>query len=182
VSGDIVFTSTGLSGPGAQDLSRYIDLKDKKDLFLEIDFLPQIESSALDKKLQEDLSRGKKLVKNTLAGLVPPKFLPVLFLLAKVDPEKKSGLVSRGERLALVKLLKKFRLKIKGLVGFERAKVTAGGVALGEIDPRTMRSRKISNLFVAGELLDLTGPTGGFNLQIAWTTGYAAGESASGAI
>jgi len=182
VTGDIVFTATGLSGPGAQDLSRYINPKDKKDLYLEIDFLAQLESSVLDKQLQEIFRAGKKLAKNSLAGLVPPKAVSVLLELAKIDSEKKSGEVSREERLALAKLLKKFKLKIKGLVGFDRAKVTAGGVALGEIDPRTMRSRMVSNLFVAGELLDLTGPTGGFNLQIAWTTGYVAGESAAGAI
>ena len=178
-SGDVIFTSSGLSGPAALDLSRYIDPEAIKDLHLEVDFLPQLEPAALDKKLQQVFHSGAKQIKNNLSGLVLPKFLPVLFNLSQINPQKKSSLISRQERLSLVKLLKNFKLKIKALAGFERAMITSGGVVLTEIDPRTMRSKIISNLFICGELLDLAGPTGGYNLQICWSSGYLAGESAA---
>ena len=178
-SGDVIFTANGLSGPGALDLSRAIDPAAIKDLQVEVDFLPQLEASALDKKLQQVFHSGAKQIKNNLSGLVLPKFLPVLFNLSQINPQKKSSLISRQERLSLVKLLKNFKLKIKALAGFERAMITSGGVVLTEIDPRTMRSKIISNLFICGELLDLAGPTGGYNLQICWSSGYLAGESAA---
>jgi len=178
-TGDVIFTASGLSGPAALDLSRFIDPEAIKDLKVEVDFLPQLESSALDKKLQQIFKSGAKQIKNNLGGLVSPKFKPVLFKLSNINPDKKSSLISRQERLALVKLLKNFKLKIKALAGFERAMITKGGIALAEIDPQTMRSKKITNLYLAGEILDLTGPTGGYNLQICWTTGYLAGESAA---
>jgi len=178
ISGDVVFTGTGLSGPAALDLSRVIDPQAIKTLTVEIDFLPQLDALALDKKLQQALTAGAKQIKNNLSGLVSPKFRNVLFKLSQINPEKKSSLISREERLTLVKLLKNFKLKLKALAGFERAMITSGGVALTEIDARTMRSKIISNLYIGGELLDLDGPTGGFNLQICWTSGYVAGESA----
>jgi predicted Rossmann fold flavoprotein len=178
-SGDIIFTSNGISGPAALDLSRFVDLEAIKDSSLEVDFLPQWELSVLDKKLQQILKTSPKQIKNGLDGLVMPKFKPVLFELSKIDPEKKSSVISRQERMALVKLIKSFKLKIKGLAGFDKAMVTKGGADLSEIDPRTMRSKIISNLFICGELLGLAGPTGGYNLQICWTTGYAAGEGAT---
>lgn len=177
-NGDVIFTSNGLSGPAALDLSRFIDLKAIKDLSLAVDFLPQLEMSALDKKLQQVLKTSPKQIKNSLDGLVMPKFKPVLFQISKIDPEKIASVISRQERMALVKLMKNFKLKIKDLAGFDKAMVTKGGADLAEIDPRTMRSKIISNLFIIGELLGLAGPTGGYNLQICWTTGYAAGESA----
>ncbi|MCX6743886.1 MAG: aminoacetone oxidase family FAD-binding enzyme, partial [Candidatus Parcubacteria bacterium] len=178
-SGDVIFTATGLSGPAALDLSRLIDPEAIKDLQVEVDFLPQLETAALDKKLQQVLASGTKQIKNSLDGLVMPKFKPVLFKLSHINPDKKSNLISRQERLALVKLLKNFKLKIKALAGFERAMITSGGAALTEIDPRTMRSKIISNLFICGELLALAGPTGGYNLQICWSTGWVAGEAAA---
>jgi len=178
-SGDVIFTATGLSGPAALDLSRLIDPEAIKDLQVEVDFLPQLEQSALDKKLQQVLTGGTKQIKNSLEGLVIPKFKPILFKLSKINPDKKSNLISRQERLTLVKLLKNFKLKIKALAGFERAMITKGGADLTEIDPRTMHSKIISNLFICGELLDLAGPTGGYNLQICWSSGYLAGESAA---
>ncbi|MDD5341543.1 MAG: NAD(P)/FAD-dependent oxidoreductase [Patescibacteria group bacterium] len=176
--GDIIFTSNGLSGPAALDLSRFIDDEAIKNLSLEVDFLPQFEISALDKKLQQVLKTSSKQIKNSLDGLVMPKFKPVLFKLSLLDGEKKSNVINRAERLALVKLIKSFKLKIKGLAGFDKAMVTKGGANLAEIEPKTMRSKKINNLFICGELLGLAGPTGGYNLQICWTSGYVAGEGA----
>ena len=179
INNDIIFTATGISGPGALDLSRAISPETINDLTVEIDFWPQLELSALDKKIQQALSSGAKQIKNNLNGLVIPKFQLVLFKLSHINPEKKSSLISRQERLALVKLLKNFKLKIRALAGFDKAMITKGGLALAEIDPKTMRSKKISNLFVCGEVLDLDGPTGGYNLQICWTSGYVAGEAAA---
>lgn len=179
INGDIIFTATGISGPGALDLSRAISPEAINDLAVEIDFWPQLEISALDIKLQQALASGARQIKNCLGGLVIPKFLPILFKLSKINPEKKSGAISRQERLSLAKLLKNFRLKIRALAGFDKAMITKGGVALAEIDPQTMRSKKISNLFICGEVLDLDGPTGGYNLQICWTSGYVTGESAA---
>lgn len=178
IIGDVIFTASGISGPAALDLSREIESAVIQDLFVEVDFLPQLETADLDKKLQEVLSIGGKQIKNSLDGLVIPKFAPVLFKLSHINPEKKASFISRQERLSLVKLLKNFKLKVKGLAGFERAMITKGGAALNEIDPQTMRSKIISNLFICGEVLNLDGPTGGFNLQICWTTGFIAGESA----
>ncbi len=175
-SGDVIFTATGLSGPAALDLSRFIDPAGIKDLFVEIDFLPQLATQDLDKKLQSILMTGGKQIKNSLDGLVVPKFRPVLFELGQIDPNIKSNRINRQERLAILKILKNFKLKITALAGFDKAMITKGGLALNEVEPQTMRSKLIDNLYICGEVLDLDGPTGGFNLQICWTTGYVAGE------
>jgi predicted Rossmann fold flavoprotein len=177
-SGDVIFTATGLSGPASLDLSREINSEAINDLYMEVDFLPLLENADLDKKLQQVLATGGKQMKNSLEGLVMPKFKPVLFELSNINPNEKSNRLNRQQRLAMVKLLKNFKLKIKGLAGFDKAMITKGGVALSEIDPKTMNSKIIDNLFICGEILDLDAPTGGFNLQICWTTGFVAGESA----
>jgi predicted Rossmann fold flavoprotein len=178
-SGDVIFTSTGLSGPAALDLSRHIDSETINDLDIEIDFLPQLEIPDLDKKLQSVLMTSGKQLKNSLEGLVVPKFRSVLFKLCQIDPNEKSNCINRQQRLAMVKILKNFKLQITALAGFDKAMITKGGLALNEVDPKTMQSKIISNLYICGEVLDLDGPTGGFNLQICWTTGFIAGESAN---
>jgi hypothetical protein len=177
-TGDVIFTANGISGPATLDLSREINTQEIKDLSVEVDFLPQLETADLDKKLQLVLAQGGKQMKNSLEGLVVPKFKPVLFKLCQINPNEKSNRINRQQRLALVKILKNFKLQIIGLAGFDKAMITKGGLALNEVDPQTMRSKKIDNLFICGEVLDLDGPTGGFNLQICWTTGFVAGESA----
>lgn len=176
-TGDIIFTATGLSGPAALDLSRLFVPAIIKSLQVEIDFLPQFDLDTLDKKLQQVLATSTKQIKNSLDGLVIPKFKDTLFKLSRINPEKKANVINRQERMSLVKLLKSFRLNLKSLAGFDRAMITKGGVALNEIDPKTMGSKIIDNLYLCGEVLDLDGPTGGFNLQICWTTGYVAGTS-----
>jgi predicted Rossmann fold flavoprotein len=108
---------------------------------------------------------------------LPPRLAIVILKLSEINPIKQVNSVSREERKKLVGLLKGFDLEIIGLVGFDRAMVTSGGVKLSEVDPKTMKSKLIDNLYLAGEILDLDGPTGGYNLQVCWSTGHRAGES-----
>jgi predicted Rossmann fold flavoprotein len=149
-------------------------------LKLSIDFKPALDYPTLDLRLQKDFSaQSKKLFKNSLDDLLPQRLIPIIIRLSMVDPEKKAGAITREERKRILHLLKEFSLTVKGLDGFDKAIITAGGVALNEVDPKTMQSKIISNLYLAGEILDLHGSTGGFNLQQCWTTGYVAGDSVS---
>ncbi|MEI6596694.1 MAG: NAD(P)/FAD-dependent oxidoreductase [bacterium] len=178
LSGEIIFTADGLSGPAIIDLSERIGLILPAPTFIKIDFKPEIESVELEKKLQKDFHQSPhKMFKNYLAGLIQPKLMPVIIKLAEIDGLKKISAVTKLERLALVRALKEFTLEITELKGFTKAMITAGGVDVKEVDPKTMRSRLYENLFLAGEILDLDGPTGGYNLQICWSTGFSAGDS-----
>lgn len=178
VIGEVIFTASGLSGPAVLNLSRLIGPESVSGLTLELDFFPEIEPVELDQRLQAAISlNGKKLFRNSLESLVPPKLMPVLLKLLTITADKKSAAIIRQERTALVRLLKCFKLNIKAVEGYGKAMVTAGGVSLKEIDPSSMKSKIIANLFIAGEVLDLDGPTGGYNLQVCWSTGFVAGES-----
>lgn len=180
LAGDVLFTHFGLSGPLIINASKKIgELLEKGAVIVEIDLMSEFGAAELDKKLQQDfLVHGKKDLKNYLTELLPLKLVLVLLRLSGVDGKKKLNLVTKEERLALVGLMKKLRLTVKGLLGYNQAMVTSGGVELKEVDSKTMQSKLVSNLFFAGEILDLDGPTGGFNLQVAWSTGYAAGTQA----
>ena len=177
VKGDLIFTAQGISGPAALDLSRYI--KDN-DLFLTVDSFPEIKAGDLVLKLQTLLAvNGKKILKNCLVNFIPPKLISVLGDLLAIDLTKKASAITKIERQKLVDLFKSFKLQIKSVGDYDRAVITVGGANLKEINSATMQSKLISNLFVVGELLDLDGPTGGYNLQICWSTGYLAGEKAA---
>lgn len=177
--GDIIFTGSGVSGPAVHNLSRLISQAENKELTLDIDFFPELDHHQLEKKLQQIFNQNSnKEFKNSLTGFIRPKLIPVLGALARLKPGVKANAITREQRKSIVQLLKNFKLAIKALGGFDKAMITSGGVALNEVEPRTMRSKIISNLFICGEVLDLDGPTGGFNLQICWTTGYVAGENA----
>lgn len=179
--GEALFTAAGMSGPIILDMSKSIGrllVNGKVELF--IDFKPALNYTVLDKRILRDLEHhSNKSIKNILPELLPKKLIPVLLKLAKIDPEKKGNSITKDERKKLRALLKEFPLTVKGLVGYDKAIITTGGIALKEVDPKTMRSRIISNLYFAGEILDLDGPTGGYNLQVCWSTGYLAGESAA---
>lgn len=176
-TGDIIFTSTGVSGPAAIDLSRFIVGTEK--LTLKIDFLPDYTKEDLDEHLRYTFSRqGTKLFKNVLDGLVPPKLQTSLGEILSIDNNKTASVITREERLLLVNFLKNLTLKVQSIGGFDKAMITKGGVALNEVNPKNMQSKIIPNLFLAGEVLDLDGPSGGYNLQICWSTGYVAGEGA----
>jgi predicted Rossmann fold flavoprotein len=179
--GEALFTGFGLSGPIILDMSKSIGkllIKGQTDLF--IDFKPALDFNMLDKRILRDLEKyNNRSIKNILPGLLPKKLIPVILELANIGPEKKGHSITKEERKKLRLLLKQLPLTIKSLSGFNKAIITAGGIALREIDPKTMRSRIIDNLYFAGEILDLDGPTGGYNLQVCWSTGYLAGENAA---
>lgn len=177
-TGDIIFTGTGVSGPAAIDLSRFIIGTEK--LTLKIDFLPDYTKEDLDEHLRYTFSRqGTKLFKNVLDELVPPKLQNSLGEILSIDNNKTASVITREERLLLVNFLKNLTLKVQSIGGFDKAMITRGGVALNEVNPKNMQSKIIPNLFLAGEVLDLDGPSGGYNLQICWSTGYVAGEGAT---
>jgi predicted Rossmann fold flavoprotein len=178
--GEAIFTADGMSGPIIIDLSRTVGENLAKPLGLVIDFKPAIGYPELDLRLQNDFQAAKnKMFKNSLDDLLPQKLIPVIIRLSGIDPQKKANAITREERKKILHLLKGFTLTVTGLAGYDQAIITSGGVAVNEVDPKTMQSKAISNLFLAGEILDLHGPTGGFNLQACWSTGFAAGEGAS---
>ena len=179
--GEALFTSNGLSGPIILDMSKSIgNLLSKGEVKLFIDFKPALDVKVLDKRILRDLEEHKnKALKNMLPALLPKRVIPVIIELSGIDPEKRCHDITKEERKKLRLILKEFPFTIKSLLGFNKAIITTGGVALKEVDPKTMRSRIIDNLYFAGEILDLDGPTGGYNLQVCWSTGYLAGERAA---
>lgn len=180
--GEALFTERGISGPVVLDLSKKIgELLSAGEVALRLDFKPALEFGELDLRIQRDFAdRQNKMFKNSLDELLPLKLIPVMIELSGIDPQKKVNLVTKEERRKLVHLLKELELHVEKLWGFDKAVVTSGGVSLREVDPRTMRSQLIGNLYFAGEVLDLDAPTGGYNLQEAWSTGHLAGKSAGG--
>ena len=179
--GEMLFTHFGVSGPIILDLSGKIgELLEKGGVKLVLDLKPALDFQVLDKRIQSDFSKySNKLFKNSLSDLLPQKLIPVIIELSGINPEKKVNEITRRERQKLVRLLKGLEMRVSSLLGFETAIVTAGGVSLREIDSKTMKSKLIDNLFFAGEIIDLKGPTGGYNLQLCWSTGLLAGQSAA---
>ncbi len=177
--GEALFTADGMSGPIILDMSKNIGLALKKNpVKLVIDFKPKLDFKTLDKRLQNDFAKSnKKLFRNSLNNLLPKKLIPIIINLSEIDPDKKANDITKLERKKLLHLLKNFELNIKSLSGFSKAIITSGGVSLKEVDPQTMQSKIIKNLYLAGEILDLDGPTGGYNLQVCWSTGYMAGSN-----
>ncbi len=178
-TGEALFTKNGMSGPIILDMSKTIQSNLINHPILKIDFKPALDFIKLDKRIQNDWQEeSNKMFKNSLAKLLPKKIIPLMIKLSKIDPDKKVNSISKKERIKLVHLLKDFDLTIKDVVGFKKSIITTGGVVLSEVDPKTMKSKLIDNLYFAGEILDLDGPTGGYNLQICWSTGFIAGQSA----
>ncbi len=183
--GEALFARRGISGPVILDMSkkigellREIEKEEEGEVVLKIDFKPALDFEKLDKRIQRDFQQGNnKQFKNILNKLLPKKIIPVVIALSKINPDKPVNLITREERKRLVVLLKGFCLRVDKLVGFEKAIVTAGGIDLKEVNSQTMQSCLIDNLYFAGEVLDLDGPTGGYNLQVAWSTGWVAGNS-----
>lgn len=180
MSGEAMVTADGFSGPAIFSLSRMFDLNHYGDSEINLDFFPELDNKQLDNLLLTLLARNtKRNLGKALQEILPPKFIQGLGVNKMIDIDKKVDEISREQRRDLLKYLKSLNFSIYAWAGFDRAMVTAGGVSLKEVDPKTMRSKLIDNLFFAGEILDLDGPTGGFNLQMCWTTGYVAGEAAS---
>jgi len=178
--GEMLFTHFGLSGPMIINASKEINaLLQTGSVVIELELFPEFSVSELDKKLVLAFEENnRKDIKNYFRELLSRKMLDLILKLAGIDPDKKLNFLTKKERHKIVALLKSLKFTVSEVMGFEQAMITSGGVALKEIDPKTMRSKIVENLFFAGEILDLDGPTGGYNLQICWSTGYVAGTNA----
>lgn len=177
--GEMLFTHYGVSGPLMLSASSYLTkILRKKELRLVIDLKPALTMEQLDARVLRDFEENKnKQFKNAIGKLFPAKLIPVMLELSGIDPEKKVNEISKEERQGFVNLIKHFEMTIIGTRDFNEAIITQGGVKTKEINPSTMESKIIPRLYFVGEVLDLDALTGGFNLQIAWSTGYAAGSS-----
>lgn len=177
--GELLFTHFGLSGPLVLSASAHMDFG-KSSYTAHIDLKPALDEATLDARLLRDLSaRANQDYVNVLGGLVPRSLIPVLVERTGVPGDTKAHDLRREQRRALLESLKDFSVPLSGPRPVEEAVVTSGGVAVGEVDPKTMESKKAAGLYFAGEVLDVDGYTGGFNLQIAWATGRAAGLAAA---
>ena len=177
--GEMLFTHYGVSGPLMLSASSYIGKKLKeKELKLVIDLKPVLTTEQLDQRVLRDFEENmNKSFKNAIGKLFPTKLIPIMLELSGIDPDKKVNLISKEERQQFVSLIKNFTMTITGLRDFNEAIITKGGIQVKEINPSTMESKLLQGLNFVGEVLDLDALTGGFNLQIAWSTGYAAGNS-----
>lgn len=177
--GEMLFTHYGVSGPIIISASSVVGKKlQDKELTLQIDLKPALSREQLDQRVLRDFEENKnKQFKNAVDKLFPAKLKPIMIELSGISPEKKINEISKEERLYFVDLIKNFKMTLTGLRSYNEAIITKGGVSVKDIDPGTMESKKISGLYFAGEVLDLDALTGGFNLQIAWSTGYLAGIS-----
>jgi predicted Rossmann fold flavoprotein len=179
--GSLLFAHFGLSGPVVLDVSRVVSGHPRPEsLLLELDLLPALKEAGLDEFLRgESLVSGKKQLAGVLSAHLPRRLCDALLAAVGMPVERRAAGLSRGDRAKLVEAVKRLRLPVAGTLGFEKAEVTAGGVALDEIDSRTMRSKRVSRLLIAGEVLDLDGPIGGYNFQSAFSTGWLAGTAAA---
>lgn len=179
--GEMLFTHFGVSGPLILSASSYYVKKyDNMPVRLCIDLKPALTTEQLDKRLMRDFEESRnRQFKNGLDGLLPAKLIPVIVELSGIAPEKKINEVTKQERSQLAAILKGLELTVTGTRGFTEAIITQGGVNVKEVNPSTMESRLVTGLYFAGEVLDLDAVTGGFNLQIAWSTGHLAGISAA---
>ncbi len=200
--GELLFTHFGVSGPlvltastrlkgylegydfraedrgKLQDTIRQQDMMLKQPLDLFVDLKPALSEEQLDERLQKDFFRYQnRQLQNAMDDLLPKKLIPIVIRLSGIPADKKVNILTKEERMTLVHTLKKMSMHILGCRGFQEAIITRGGINVKEINPQTMESKLVSGLYIAGELLDTDAVTGGFNLQIAWSTGYAAGNA-----
>jgi len=177
--GEMLFTHFGISGPLVISASSYYTKKMYgKEVKCRIDLKPALTEEQLDKRILREFEENKnKQFKNSLDKLFPAKLVPLMVELSDIDPDKKVNEVTKEERKKLVNLIKNWEMTITGTRGFREAIITQGGVAVKGVNPSTMESKVIPGLFIAGEMLDIDALTGGFNLQLAWSTGYLAGSS-----
>jgi hypothetical protein len=178
--GEILFTHFGLSGPAILNISKKVEeLAKNGEVIISLDVNPDSTQEQLDEKLKKDFQENSnKNISNYLTKLLPQKMADTILKLSGIEMTKKIHAVTKEERKKIINSLKDLRLTFDGTTGFNQAMLTSGGVDLKEVDSKTMQSKIIKNLFFAGEILDLDGPTGGFNLQICWSTGHAAGTYA----
>ena len=182
--GEMLFTHFGVSGPtilsASSHLVRYKNIEEllkNKNIKIFIDFKPALNNEKLDLRIRRDFEELKnKKFKNCLDMLLPKKLIPVIINTSKINPEKQVNSITKEERQYLVDTIKKFELTIKGFRPIEEAIITSGGIDIKEINPKTMESKIVEGLYFAGEIIDVDAYTGGFNLQIAYSTGYVAGQ------
>lgn len=179
--GEMLFTHFGVSGPLILSASSFYTAKyNGQEVLLTIDLKPAMDREQLDKRILRDFEENAgKQFKNALDKLLPAKLIPVMVELSGIDPHKKTSEVTKKERSRLLELFKELKLTVNGCRGYGEAIITGGGVNVKEIDPKTMGSRLVNGLYFAGEVMDVDALTGGFNLQIAWSTGALAGKSAA---
>lgn len=177
--GEMLFTHFGVSGPVLLSASSYGAAQLKKGpLTLSLDLKPALSEEQLDARILRDFEEQKnKQYKNSLSRLLPAKMIPVIVERSGIDPDKKINEITKEERRRIVQAVKNFRLTLTGLRGYKEAIITQGGISVREINPSTMESKLVKGLYFAGEVLDLDAVTGGYNLQIAWSTGHLAGSS-----
>ena len=185
--GEMLFTHFGVSGPIILSASAHIlrikNVEEKlknKSIKIYIDLKPALSEEKLNQRIQRDFEKfTRKQFKNSLSELLPAKMIPEIIRLSEIDQEKQVDQISKEEREKLVKVLKEFTVTIKKFRPIDEAIITAGGVSTKEINPQTMESKIVSGLYFAGEIIDVDAYTGGFNLQIAFSTGYVAGHLSS---
>lgn len=177
--GEMLFTHFGVSGPLVLSASGvYVQKAWNEKVQIYIDLKPALTEEQLDKRLLRDFEENRnKQFKNALAGLFPTRLIPIMIQLSGIDPETKINEITKKQRQDFVSIIKNVPLTVIGCRDFAEAIITKGGVSVKDINPSTMESKKVKNLYFAGEVLDLDAVTGGFNLQIAWSTGYLAGNS-----
>lgn len=177
--GEMLFTHFGVSGPLILSAaSNYVKKAWGERAYLYIDLKPALSGEQLDKRLLRDFEENKnKAFKNALGGLFPARLIPIMITRSGIESDKKVNEITKEERKAFAELIKRFPLTITGTRGFAEAIITQGGVSVKDINPSTMESKLVEGLYFAGEVLDVDALTGGFNLQIAWSTGHLAGSS-----
>lgn len=177
--GEMLFTHFGVSGPAVLSASSIVGKKlEKQPLTMQIDLKPALSEEQLDARILRDFNAAKnKQFKNALGGLYPAKLIPVIIRLTEISPDKPVNEILRPERQKIISITKKLSLTLTGVRDYNEAIITQGGINIKEINPTTMESKLVSGLYFVGEVLDLDALTGGYNLQIAWSTGYTAGNS-----
>lgn len=177
--GEMMFTHFGITGPLVLTASCYLKESDySNNLIAEIDLKPALSEKQLDERLLRDFDEYKnKQFKNALNKLLPSKLIPIIIQLSNISAEKPVNSITKDERMNLISVLKHFALHVNGNRGFNEAIITRGGISTSEINPKTMELKKIKGLYVVGEMIDVDAHTGGYNLQIAWSTGHLCGES-----
>ena len=177
--GKLLFTHFGISGPMVLNMSKDIgELLKYGDVTIALDLFPKIDNGTLKQRLQTVLvEESNKKLKNVLSRLVPASFVSVVLALAEIDGETPNHSVSSEDRVKLVRQMKEIQLHVKGLLGKDKAVVSSGGVMLTEVDFKTMQSRVVPNLYLIGDVLNIDRPSGGYSLQLCWTTGYVAGSN-----
>lgn len=184
IIGKILFTHFGLSGPAILNISKKIgELLKYGDVSLSLDLFPHLDHGKLDLNIKEIFAKqNNKQLKNCLGSLLPSTLVPIIIKISNINPEIFCHSVHREERLQLGKIIKDIPMKVDGLLGEDKAIITSGGVMPEEVDFKTMASRLFPNLYLVGDILNIDRPSGGYSLQLCWTTGYAAGTAASIAI